>query len=101
MAISRPTAEDALAADHPVALLATAYDLEDGVLLGESLVWMLDGVADPPFATGMSPVVMFPESNHTLTLQVTDSTGSVSTDELLLDVSEESDPTQVRTWFLY
>jgi hypothetical protein len=80
--IAQPANADAFLTDSPVGLLGLAYDQEDGALTSGSLVWTIDGVTSPTFATGIGPTVLIPEGTHTLRLTATDSFGHSVFDEI-------------------
>ena len=83
-----PTAESALCDVLPTALIASALDLEDGILTGEALEWSLDN--DPvPIATGLEAVVSLEQGEHTVRLTATDSSGHSAADEVTFVVGPD------------
>ena len=90
-AITNPVDGDAYAAGASISLQGTGTDVEDGNLSGTSLVWTssLNGA----LGTG-SPlsVSTLSSGDHTITLTVTDSFGSVHSDSIDITVNPNTPP---------
>lgn len=93
--IAEPSDLSGLYTDLPLSPLGASYDPEDGVLMGDSLVWTING-NPTPVGTGLSPAFMLSPGVHTLRLTATDSFGHVVFDELTLTILE-STPTPIPT----
>jgi len=81
---------------HPILFKAVGFDLEDGYLNGDSLVWSSD--KDGEIGKGESITIdNLSEGKHTITLTATDSDDNTSSDSITIDVKNSEKELQDST----